>query len=96
MENKPKWQPGDTCVMIASVSRRYALEYTVQSFDGEYYTVTRGKYMHRAKPERLFKTKEDALASLDVKPEIDENNAICVEETIEDIVNDNTDMSQTI
>lgn len=62
---KMEWNIGDICVMVVSVPKRYTQEFEVQSFDGEYYTVKRGNYLHRVSPSRMFQTKEKALASLD-------------------------------
>lgn len=44
-------------------------------FDGKYYTLKRGKFFHHASPERMFQTKEEALASLDAKNDIDKDKA---------------------
>lgn len=63
-ENEPRWHIGDTCFLITSVQKRYAQKFTVQGFDGRYYTLKHGSYLHRAVPKRMFRTKEEACASL--------------------------------
>ena len=61
----PNWRIGDICVLIVSVPKRYTQEFEVKDFDGKYYTLKRGSYIHRAVPRRMFRTKEEALAALD-------------------------------
>ena len=63
--NRPEWAVGDTCVLIVSVPKRYTQEFKVQGFDGSYYTLKRGNDIHHAAPDRMFRTKEEALAFLD-------------------------------
>ncbi len=66
MENqKTDWVAGDSCFLIVSTSRRYVQEFEVQGFDGNYYSVKRGKYLHHVDPSRMFRTKDEALISLD-------------------------------
>lgn len=63
--NNSNWNIGDTCVLIVSIPKRYTQEFEVKGFDGKYYTVTHGKYVQHAAPQRMFRTKEEALAALD-------------------------------
>lgn len=66
------WKKGDVCFLITSKAKRYALPHTVESFDGTYFGV-RGRtgLFHHASPRRLFRTKEDAIASLDMPKRVD-------------------------
>ena len=61
---KAEWNIGDTCVMFTNKAKGYTSEFTIQNFDGKYYGIRRGSYYHRVSPERIFPTREDALASL--------------------------------
>lgn len=63
------WREGDTCYMIASKEKRTTLSFTVQSFDGRYFGI-RGKtgMFHRVSPNRMFRSKEEAIASLEQLP----------------------------
>lgn len=61
------WAVGDNCFLIVSISKRYIQEFEVQGFNGNYYTVKRGNYLHHVAPSRMFRTKDEALASLDTR-----------------------------
>ncbi len=65
MTEKLNWKPGDTCVMVTNKAKRYTSEFTVVGFDGKYYGIRRGSYFHRVSPNRIFPSREAALASLD-------------------------------
>jgi hypothetical protein len=60
------WRKGDTCYLITSRARRIAAAHTVESFDGRYFGV-RGNsgLFHHVSPGRMFRSKEDAVASLE-------------------------------
>ncbi len=60
------WHKGDACFLITNKKKKYALEHTVESFDGTYFGV-RGHtgLFHRVSPKRMFHTREAAVASLD-------------------------------
>ena len=59
------WRKGDVCYLITSKVKRTSLAHTVESFDGRYFGV-RGNsgLFHRVSPSRMFRSKEDAAASL--------------------------------
>lgn len=59
------WRRGDTCYLITNKAKRTSLAHTVESFDGRYFGV-RGNsgLFHRVSPGRMFRSKEDAAASL--------------------------------
>ena len=59
------WREGDICYLITNKAKQYTQPYTVESFDGTYFGVRgrTGSY-HRASPGRMFRTREDAVASL--------------------------------
>lgn len=59
------WDVGDICVLVVSIPKRYTQEFEVKGFDGKYYTLQRGNYLHRAVPQRMFRTKGEALDALD-------------------------------
>lgn len=61
------WAVGDNCFLIVSISKRYIQEFEVQGFNGSYYTIKRGNYLHHVAPSRMFRTKDEALASLDTR-----------------------------
>ncbi len=58
------WHLGDTCFMFTNKAKGYIAEYTVEGFDGQYYGIRRGAYYHRVSPERIFHSREEALASI--------------------------------
>lgn len=60
------WRKGDICYLITSRAKRTATLHTVESFDGRYFGV-RGNsgLFHRVSPSRIFRSKEDAVASLE-------------------------------
>ena len=64
------WHKGDTCYLITNKTKRIAVAHTVESFDGRYFGV-RGStgLFHHASPGRLFRSKEEAVASLRKSPE---------------------------
>ena len=59
------WRKGDVCYLITSKAKRTSLAHTVESFDGRYFGV-RGNsgLFHRVSPGRMFRSKEEATASL--------------------------------
>lgn len=64
------WCKGDTCYLITSKARKTTLAYTVESFDGRYFGIrgNTGMY-HRVSLNRMFRSREDAVASLSQQPE---------------------------
>lgn len=59
------WNKGDTCVMITNKARKSTCEYTIESYDGRYFGVlSRTGLYHRASPQRLFHTREEAVEYL--------------------------------
>lgn len=65
------WREGDTCYMIASKEKRTTLAFTVQSFDGRYFGIRGNTGMfHRVSPSRMFRSKEEAVASLEQLPAV--------------------------
>lgn len=63
------WREGDTCYLIASKEKRTTLAFTVQSFDGKYFGIRGNTGMfHRVSPSRMFRSKEEAIASLEQLP----------------------------
>lgn len=60
------WNKGDTCVMITNKAKKSTCEYTVESYDGRYFGVrSHTGLFHRASPQRLFHSKEEAVAALE-------------------------------
>ena len=60
------WNKGDTCVMIINKAKNSTCEYTVESYDGRYFGVrSHTGLFHRASPQRLFHSKEEAVAALE-------------------------------
>ncbi len=59
------WHAGDTCYLITNKAKRLAAAHTVESFDGRYFGV-RGNsgLFHRVSPGRMFRSKEEAVMSL--------------------------------
>ena len=59
------WRKGDTCYLITNRAKRITVAHTVESFDGRYFGV-RGNsgLFHRVSPGRMFRSKEEATASL--------------------------------
>lgn len=79
IENKEKkqeifpngWQKGDICVMITNKAKQKTCEYVVESYDGKYFGVrSHTGLFHRASPQRLFRTHEEAVESLLTKQEL--------------------------
>ncbi len=63
------WREGDTCYLITSKEKRTTLPFTVQSFDGRYFGIRGSTGMfHRVSPNRMFRSKEEAAASLEPLP----------------------------
>lgn len=59
------WQPGDTCRMITNKRKGVTGAYIVKGYDGRYYEVISNTgTLHRASPERLFHTHEEAIEFL--------------------------------
>ncbi len=51
--------------MIINKAKKSTCEYTVESYDGRYFGVrSHTGLFHRASPQRLFHSKEEAVASL--------------------------------
>ncbi len=63
------WRKGETCYLITNRARRTSAAHTIESFDGRYFGV-RGNsgLFHRVSPGRMFRSKEDAAASLREQP----------------------------
>ena len=61
------WKINDVCIMVTNKKKKYTAEYTVLNFDGKYFGVksNSGNY-HRVAPSRMFRSKEEAVASLNV------------------------------
>lgn len=60
------WRKGDTCDLITSRAKRTAAAHTVESFDGRYFGVCENSGLfHHVSPGRMFRSKEDAVASLE-------------------------------
>lgn len=59
------WKIGDTCVMIVNRKKGYTQEYVVDGYYGQYFKL-RDKYgnMHHASVLRMFRTRDEALISL--------------------------------
>ncbi|MBQ3194999.1 MAG: hypothetical protein IJB65_00885 [Clostridia bacterium] len=75
--------------MFTNKAKGYTSEFTIQNFDGKYYGIRRGSYYHRVSPERIFPTREDALASLNPQITDDEISHAddCDEAADKDITN---------
>ena len=59
------WKVGDTCFVITNKKKRQLMEYKVLSFDGRYYFLdSRTGSRINASPTRMFRSKEEAAASL--------------------------------
>ena len=59
------WKTGDTCFVITYKKKRQSMEYKVLSFDGRFYFLESRTGSHiNASPSRMFRSKEDATASL--------------------------------
>lgn len=59
------WKVGDTCFVITNKKKRQLMEYKVLSFDGRYYFLdSRIGSRINASPSRMFRSKEEAAASL--------------------------------
>ena len=60
------WNKGDTCVMITNKVKRSTCEYTMENYDGRYFGVrSHTGLFYRASPQRLFHTREEAIATLE-------------------------------
>lgn len=60
-----EWKTGDTCYVLTNKKKRQSAEYTVLSFDGRYYFLeSRTGHHINASPSRMFRSKEEASASL--------------------------------
>lgn len=60
-----EWKAGDTCFVIINKKKRQSMEYKVLSFDGKYYFLeSRTGSCINASSSRMFRSKEDAAASL--------------------------------
>lgn len=60
-----RWKTGDTCFVITNKKKRQSMEYKVLSFDGRYYFLeSRTGSRINASPSRMFRSKEEAAASL--------------------------------
>lgn len=63
--NAKEWKTGDTCFVVTNKKKRQSMEYKVLSFDGRYYFLeSRTGSRINASPSRMFRSKEDAAASL--------------------------------
>lgn len=60
-----EWKPGDTCVVITNKKKRQTAEYRIITPNGEYFFVeSKTGTKHNLSPHRMFRTRDDALASL--------------------------------
>lgn len=60
-----EWKMGDTCYVVTNKKKRQSAEYKVLSFDGRYYFLESRTGSHiNASPSRMFRSKEEAFASL--------------------------------
>ena len=65
------WRKGDTCYLITNKAKRTSLAHTVETFDGRYFGVrSNSGLFHRVSPGRMFRSKEEAAASLREQPAI--------------------------
>ena len=72
MENT--FNTGDKCYLIMSWQKCVIGEYTVKSFDGEYYfVVNKNDNRQRARPKRLYQTEEEARAAWQVRKSAENN-----------------------
>ena len=59
------WKEGDTCVMVTNKRKGCTSAYTVQGYDGKYLSLLSSTgNLHRASAWRMFRSREEALASL--------------------------------
>ena len=59
------WKAGDTCFMVANKRKGYTSAYTVQGYDGKYFSLLNSAgNLYRASAWRMFRSREAALASL--------------------------------
>lgn len=59
------WRVGDACYMITNRKKRCTGNYTVTGFDGAYFFLRNGRgSLYRASERRIFRSKEEAVASL--------------------------------
>lgn len=59
------WKVGDTCYMVTNRKKGYANQYTVRGYDGRYFELfDRAQNFHRASAWRMFRSSEEAVASL--------------------------------
>ena len=57
---------GDHCRMLTNKSKGCTSEYTITGYDGRYFLLRSNTgSLHRASPQRLFRTHEETLRSLD-------------------------------
>jgi hypothetical protein len=61
------WKIGDTCFMITNKKRKYTREYTIVDYDGQFYGLHDKNSVgyYRARVNRLFRSREEAVASLE-------------------------------
>ena len=60
------WSIGDHCRMLTNKGKGCTAEYTITGYDGRYFLLRSNTgSLHRASPQRLFRTHEETLRSLD-------------------------------
>lgn len=59
------WSVGNHCRMLTNKRKGCTAEYTITGYDGRYFLLRSNTgSLHRASPQRLFRTREEALRSL--------------------------------
>lgn len=62
---KTEWKSGDTCVVITNKAKRSTAEYRVLCPNGPYFFVeSKTGIKHNLSPSRMFRTRDEALATL--------------------------------
>ena len=62
---QPEWKAGDTCVVITNKAKRSTAEYRVLCPNGHYFFVeSKTGAKHNLSPSRMFRTRDEALATL--------------------------------
>ena len=62
---QPEWKVGDTCVVITNKVKRSTAEYRVLCPNGNYFFVeSKTGAKHNLSPSRMFRTRDEALATL--------------------------------
>lgn len=59
------WKAGDTCFMVTNKRKGYTSTYTVQGYDGKYFSLlSSGGSLYRASAWRMFRSSGEAVSSL--------------------------------